>query len=123
MGPCCYCGAPAPFGFDVRIARLRSEGTIWACAKHRAGLPGKGQGGHEMDTLQAFEDDERDDLAAAADAMARHWKTAGLGEQVAAIGREAGFEGARVLLGTYFELRARRLEAENAEARRNAPPV
>ena len=112
MGPCRYCAAPASIGFDVRLARLRSEGTIWACAKHRAGLPTKGQGGREMDTLQAFEDDEAEDLVAAAAAMARYWKSAGFGEQVAAIGRAHGFEGARILLGTYLELRARRLKAE-----------
>ena len=75
-----------------------------------------------MDALQSFEADEADDLAAAAAAMARFWKTAGLGAHVAAIGREAGLEGAKVLLGTYFELRARRLEVEHAEARRDAPP-
>ena len=112
MGPCRICGAPGPFGFDARLARLRSEGTIWTCAGHRAGLPGKGKGGHEMDSLQSFEDDEREDLAAAAAAMARFWKTAGLGAQVVAIGKAHGLEGARVLLGTYFELRARRLKAE-----------
>ena len=122
VGPCRYCAAPAAFGFDIRIARLRTEGTIWACAMCRAGLPSKGKGGREMDSLQSFEDDEADDLASAADALARHWKTAGLGEHVAAIGREAGLEGAKVLLGTYFELRARRLEVEHAEARRDAPP-
>jgi hypothetical protein len=65
-----------------------------------------------MDTLQAFEDDEADDLAAAAAAMARHWKAQGFGEQVVTIGRAHGFEGARILLGTYLELRARRLRAE-----------
>jgi len=69
-----------------------------------------------MDTLQAFEDDEIEDLAAAAAAMANYWKTAGLGEHVAAIGREQGFEGARVLLGTWFALRARRLNGETREA-------
>ena len=69
-----------------------------------------------MDTLHSFEDDERVDLAAAAAAMANFWKTAGLGAQVAAIGREQGYEGARVLLGTYFDLRARRLYAEAQEA-------
>jgi hypothetical protein len=61
-------------------------------------------------------------LAAAADAMARFWKAQGFGEQVAAIGREQGYEGAKILLAAYFELRARRLDAENAEARRDAPP-
>ena len=70
-----------------------------------------------MDSLQSFEDDEAADLAAAAAAMARHWKTAGLGEQVVAIGREQGFEGAKVLLGTYLELRSRRLRAECDAAR------
>ena len=80
MGPCAYCGAAAPFGFDPRLARLRSKGsTKWACAGHRAGLPTKGQGGHEMDELVSFEDDEQADLAVAADALARHWITAGLG--------------------------------------------
>ena len=75
-----------------------------------------------MDSLQSFEDDEREDLAAAAAAMARHWKAAGFGEHVAAIGRAQGYEGAKILLAAYFELRARRLDAENAEARRDAPP-
>ena len=118
MGPCAFCGAPAPFGFDPRLARLRSEGrVIWACAGHRAGLPEKQQGGHEMDSLQSFEDDESEDLAAAAGAMARHWKAQGLGEHVAAIGREQGLEGARVLLGTWLALRAKRHEIEHAGAR------
>ena len=74
-----------------------------------------------MDGLQAFEQDEQDDLATAAAAMARHWKTQGLGEHVAAIGRAQGIEGARVLLGTYFALRAHRQNAEHAEARDAIP--
>jgi len=69
-----------------------------------------------MDSLQSFEDDEREDLAFAAAAMARHWKEQGLGEHVAAIGREQGIEGARVLLGTWFALRAKRHEIEHAGA-------
>ena len=118
MGPCAFCGAPAPFGFDAHLAGLRSKGRIiWACADHCAGLPEKQQGGHEMDSLQSFEDDESEDLAFAAAAMARHWKAQGLGEHVAAIGREQGFEGARVLLGTWFALRAKRHEIEHAGAR------
>ncbi len=116
-GACTICGGPAPSGFDAHLVGLRSKGrTIWACADHRAGLPSKGKSGHYMDTLQAFEDDEIEDLAAAAAAMANYWKTAGLGEHVAAIGREQGFEGARVLLGTWFALRARRLNGETREA-------
>ena len=74
-----------------------------------------------MDGLQAFEQDEQDDLATAAAAMARHWKTQGLGEQVRAIGRAQGIEGARVLLGTWFALRAHRQNAEHAEARDAIP--
>ncbi len=70
-----------------------------------------------MDELQAFEQDEQDDLATAAGAMARHWKAQGLGEHVRAIGREQGFEGARVLLGTWFALRAKRHDIEHAGAR------
>jgi hypothetical protein len=122
MGPCAFCGVPAPFGFDAHLAGLRSKGRIiWACATHRAGLPEKGQGGHEMDELQEFEDDEHEDLTAAAGAMALHWKAQGLGEQVAAIGREQGIEGARVLLGTWFALRAHRQNAETKEARDAIP--
>ncbi len=118
MGPCAFCGAPAPFGFDAHLAGLRSKGrTIWACADHRAGLPEKQQGGHEMDSLQSFEDDEVEDLAFAAAAMARHWKAQGLGEHVAAIGREQGLEGGRVLLGTWLALRAKRVEVEHAGER------
>ncbi len=94
---------------------------IWACADHRAGLPEKQQGGHEMDSLQSFEDDESEDLAAAAGAMARHWKAQGLDEHVRAIGREQGFEGARVLLGTWLALRAKRHEIEHAGARDVVP--
>ena len=118
MGPCAFCGAPAPFGFDAHLARLRSEGrTIWACADHRASLPGKKQGGYEMDNLQEFEAGETEDLTTAAGAMARHWKTHGLGEHVAAIGREQGFEGARVLLAAWLALRAKRAEIEHAGTR------
>ncbi len=122
MGPCAFCGAPAPFGFDPRLAGLRSKGrALWACADHRAGLPEKQQGGHEMDSLQSFEDDEIEDLAFAAAAMARHWKEQGLGAHVAAIGREQGLEGGRVLLGTWFALRAKRHEIEHAGARDVVP--
>ncbi len=74
-----------------------------------------------MDSLQNFEADESDDLTTAAAAMAKYWKEQGLGEHVAAIGREQGYEGARVLLETYFELRAKRQEAEHAEARDAIP--
>ncbi len=70
-----------------------------------------------MDELQAFEDDEIEDMGFAAAAMARHWKASGLGEQVRAIGCEQGIEGARVLLGTWFALRAKRHEVEHAGAR------
>ena len=70
-----------------------------------------------MDELQAFEQDEQDDLATAAAAMALHWKTQGLGPHVAAIGREQGLEGGRVLLGTWLSLRAKRHEVEHAGAR------
>ncbi len=69
-----------------------------------------------MDELQAFEQDEHADLATAAAAMARHWKTQGLGEHVRGIGREQGIEGSRVLLGTWFALRAKRYDAEAGEA-------
>ncbi len=118
MGPCAFCGALAAFGFDAHLAGLRSKGrTIWACAGHRADLPKKQQGGHEMDELQEFEDGEIEDMAFAAAAMARHWKAQGLGEHVAAIGREQGLEGGRVLLGTWFSLRAKRHEVEHAGAR------
>jgi len=74
-----------------------------------------------MDALQDFEADEAEDLAAAADAMARFWVAAGLGSHVAAIGKAQGFEGARVLLGTYFELRGQRLDAEHEKAKRDVP--
>ena len=118
MGPCRYCGAPAPFGFDAHLAGLKSKGrTIWACAAHCAGLPGKQAGKNTMDELQAFEQDEIEDMATAAGAMARHWKAQGLGEHVAAIGREQGLEGGRVLLGTWLALRAKRHEIEHAGAR------
>ena len=70
-----------------------------------------------MDELQEFEDGETEDLIVAAGAMALHWKAQGFGEQVRAIGREQGFEGARVLLGTWFALRAKRHEVEHAGAR------
>ena len=122
MGPCAFCGAPAPFGFDAHLAGLRSKGrTIWTCADHRAGLPGKRAGKNTMDELQAFEQDEQDDLATAAAAMAQHWKTQGLGEQVRAIGRAQGIEGARVLLATWFALRAHRQNTEHAGARDVVP--
>ena len=74
-----------------------------------------------MDALQDFEADEAEDLAAAADALARFWKAQGFGAQVAAIGRVQGFEGARVLLGTYFALRGKRLDAEHEKAKRDVP--
>ena len=74
-----------------------------------------------MDELQAFEQDEQDDLATAAAAMARHWKTQGLGPHVAAIGREQGLEGARVMLATWFALRAHRHEVEHAGVRDAVP--
>ena len=74
-----------------------------------------------MDALQDFEADEAEDLAAAADALARHWITAGLGAHVGAIGKAQGFEGARVLLGTYFALRGKRLDAEHEKAKRDVP--
>ena len=75
-----------------------------------------------MDSLQSFEDDEAEDLVAAAAAMARHWRAAGLGKHVAAIGGERGVEGAKVLLATYFDLRAQRLRAErDAEREDDAP--
>ncbi len=70
-----------------------------------------------MDELQAFEADEHADLDAAAAAMARHWKEQGLGAHVAAIGREQGLAGGRVLLGTWFALRAKRHDVEHAGAR------
>ena len=118
MGSCAFCGAPAAFGFGPHLAGLRSKGRIiWACADHRAGLPGKAKGMCEMDTLQSFENDEQEDLTTAAGAMALHWKAQGLGEQVRAIGREQGVEGARVLLGTWFALRAKRHDIEHAGAR------
>ena len=67
-----------------------------------------------MDALQEFEDGETEDLTTAAGAMALHWKAQGLGEHVAAIGREQGLEGARVLLGTWLALRAKRHDVEHA---------
>ncbi len=70
-----------------------------------------------MDVLQEFEDGETEDLTTAAGALARHWKAAGLGEHVAAIGREQGIDGARVLLGTWLALRAKRHDVEHAGAR------
>ena len=70
-----------------------------------------------MDELQEFEDGEREDLTTAAGAMAKFWKEQGLGGQVRAIGREQGFEGARVLLGTWFAMRAKRHEIEHAGTR------
>ena len=74
-----------------------------------------------MDELQEFEDGEIEDMAFAAGAMARHWKEQGLGEHVAAIGREQGLEGGRVLLGTWFALRAKRHDVEHAGARAVVP--
>ncbi len=74
-----------------------------------------------MDELQEFEQGEQDDLATAAAAMARHWKEQGLGEHVAAIGREQGFEGARVLLAAWLALRAKRVEIEHAGTRDVVP--
>ncbi len=74
-----------------------------------------------MDTLQEFEDGETEDLTTAAGAMAKYWKANGLGEQVRAIGRAQGIEGARVLLGTWFALRAKRHEIEHAGARDVVP--
>jgi hypothetical protein len=53
--PCAFCDAAASFGFNPRIARLRSKGsTIWACASYRAGLPEVGKRGRRMDILQDF---------------------------------------------------------------------
>jgi hypothetical protein len=124
MGPCFACAAPGPFGFDPRLAGLRSNGkTKWACADHRAGLPGKAKSGHKMDQLTDFLDDEADDLRMAAAEMARFWKSQGLGDAVTSIGAGQGYQGAKLLLGTYFAARAKRLEKEAAEARRNAPPI
>ena len=74
-----------------------------------------------MDELQEFEDGEIEDMAFAAAAMARHWKPSGLGEHVAAIGRAQGIEGARVFLGTWLALRAKRHDVEHAEARDAIP--
>ena len=74
-----------------------------------------------MDELQEFENGEIDDLTAAAGAMARHWKAQGLGAHVAAIGREQGLAGGRVLLGTWFALRAKRHAIEHAGARDVVP--
>ena len=114
MGPCRFCGRAGAFGFDPRLARIRAAaGPIWACAAHRAGLPSKKHGKQNMDILADFLDDEVEDLARAAARMARYWKDAGLDDAVKAIGREQGIEGARVLLGTYFELRAIRQNAEH----------
>jgi hypothetical protein len=123
VGPCAYCGAPSPFAFNPRLARLSAKAvTIWACPAHRADLPEKGQGGHEMDELTDFLDDESVDLKAAAAAMARFWKSQGLGDAVAAIGQNQGYQGAKFLLGTYFATRAKRLAKESAKAKRNAAP-
>ncbi len=74
-----------------------------------------------MDELQAFEQDEQVDLATAAAAMAQHWKTQGLGEQVRTIGREQGIAGARVMLATWFALRAKRADVEHAGVRDVVP--
>ena len=75
-----------------------------------------------MDALQDFQDDEQADLDAAAAAMAAYWRAAGLGAHVAAIGGARGVEGAKVLLATYFDLRAQRLRAErDAEREDDAP--
>ena len=123
MGPCFVCAAPAAFAFDPRLAGLQAKGTtIWACANHRAGLPGKAKSGHEMDEMIDFIDDEREDLTAAAAEMARFLKSQGLGDAVRAIGPAMGYQGAKLLLGTYFAARAKRLAKETAEARRNAAP-
>ena len=122
MGPCRFCGCPGSFAFDARLARIRAAaGPIWACADHRAGLPSRGSAGREMDALQDFLEDEQEDLARAAAAMAKHWKATGLEDAVRMIGRERGLEGARVLLGTYFELRAARQNAGAKEARDALP--
>ena len=74
-----------------------------------------------MDALTNFLDDEAEDLARAAATMAKHWKAAGLGDAVRTIGREQGLEGARVLLSTYFELRAIRQNAKNHGVRDAIP--
>jgi hypothetical protein len=74
-----------------------------------------------MDELTDFLDDESKDLKAAAAAMARFWKSQGLGEAVAAIGQAQGYEGAKMLLGCYFAARASRLAHEVAEAKRSVP--
>ena len=74
-----------------------------------------------MDQLQEFAQDEHDDLATAAAAMAMHWKAQGLGEQVCAIGRAQGIEGARVMLATWFALRAKRHDVENSGVRDAIP--
>jgi len=74
-----------------------------------------------MNELQAFEQCETDDLATAAAAMALHWRALGLGEHVAAIGRAQGIEGARVMLATWFALRAKRHDVEHAGVRDIVP--
>jgi hypothetical protein len=75
-----------------------------------------------MEELQAFEADERADLRTAAAEMARFWKSQGLGDAVTSIGAGQGYQGAKLLLGTYFAARAKRAAKETAEARRNAAP-
>ena len=67
------------------------------------------------DTLIDFTDEERADLEIAAGRMALHWKQQGLTDAVRQIGRDQGIEGARVLLGAYFELRQARLTPDNTK--------
>ncbi len=62
------------------------------------------------DTLIDFTDGEREDLRVAAGRMALFWKQEGLTDEVRRIGPELGYEGLRVALGAYFELRQQRMD-------------
>ncbi|UWR03014.1 hypothetical protein K3740_18570 [Ruegeria conchae] len=68
------------------------------------------------DTLIDFTDGEREDLRVAAGHMALFWKREGLTDAVRRIGPDLGYEGLRVALGVYFELRQQRVDRD----RRNA---
>ncbi|WP_319545752.1 hypothetical protein [Ruegeria conchae] len=64
------------------------------------------------DTLIDFTDGEREDLTIAAGRMALFWKREGLADAVRQIGPDLGYEGLRVALGAYFELRLQRIDRD-----------
>ncbi len=64
------------------------------------------------DTLIDFTDGEREDLRVAAGRMAIFWKRKGLTDAVRQIGPDLGYEGLRLALGAYFELRQQRMDRD-----------